>query len=67
LIDYPLIFFSLLRFLCVCVCVCWLFLRKGHSLFPWSAWIWILLFVLPCVAGMTSARHCTQTLIEMRS
>jgi hypothetical protein len=27
----------------------------------------ILLFVLPCVAGMTGRQHCTQALVEMAS
>jgi hypothetical protein len=25
----------------------------------------ILLFVLPCIAGMTGVHHCVQTLVEM--
>jgi hypothetical protein len=32
---------------------------------PMLAWTTILLFVLPCVAGVTGVYHCAQLLLEM--
>jgi hypothetical protein len=31
---------------------------------PGIAWTSVLLFVLPCIAGMTGTHHCTQPLVE---
>jgi hypothetical protein len=31
----------------------------------WLCWISILLFVLPCIAGMTGTLYYTQPLVEM--
>jgi hypothetical protein len=37
------------------------------SLYACLAWTMILLFMLPCVAGMTSSCHWAQPLVEMGS
>jgi hypothetical protein len=37
----------------------------GSCFLPWPAWSLILLFMLPCIAGMAGARHHTQPLVEM--
>jgi hypothetical protein len=37
----------------------------GSDFIPRSAWITILLFVHPLIAGMTGAHHYAQTFVEM--
>jgi hypothetical protein len=39
--------------------------KIGSYFMPWLAWTSVLLFVFPCMAGMTGMSHCTQLLVEM--
>jgi hypothetical protein len=41
-------------------------LRRSHFMPEW-VWTVILLILLPCVARMTEAFHCSQSFVEMQS